>query len=80
MGSVTRHIEKGAYGDNKLKFDPPNRMWLYTTMRSIFDCKYYEHKLRINSDISGLEGISRFCEFVFSWMGNFYYDDIKFKV
>ena len=44
----------------KIKFEPPNKMWLFTTMRAILDCKYSEHKLLANSDPRGLLNIQRF--------------------
>ncbi|CDW87916.1 UNKNOWN [Stylonychia lemnae] len=46
----------------KIKFEPPFKMWLFTTMRAILDCKYSEHKLLANTDPRGLLNIQRFPE------------------
>lgn len=29
----------------KIKYEAPHKMWLFVTMRAIFDAKYAEHKL-----------------------------------
>lgn len=55
-------------------------MWLFVTMRAILDSKFAEHKLLAYSCPNGIQNISRFPDFVYSWMGNFYYDMKSFKV
>lgn len=43
-----------------VKFNPPHKLWLFATMRAIFDSKYAEHKYMIESNFRGHYCISRF--------------------
>ena len=43
----------------RIRFDPPHKMWLFVTMRGIFDCKYSEHKI-LGTDPRGLYNVQRF--------------------
>jgi hypothetical protein len=54
-----------------MEFLPPFMEWLFSTIRAIFDAKYYEHI--INEDFQN--DTSRFPDFVFSWMSTFCVDD-----
>ena len=53
---------------DKLMFCPPFPVWLQVVIRAIFDAKYNE--MLYNYD-QGCE-MTRFPEFVFSWLGTFY--------
>jgi len=53
-----------------MKYEPLFPTWLYVVIRAIFDSKINEVLLAYNK---GKE-ISRFPEFVFSWLGTFYID------
>lgn len=41
-----------AYYDT-VKFNPPYKLWLFTTMRAIFDSKFAEHKYMTESNCRG---------------------------
>ena len=66
--------------DRKLIYDPPFRMWLFCTIRAIFDSKSMEHLVAQNNDLRIFSSVSRFPEFVYSFLGNFEFDNKKFSV
>ena len=51
--------------NEKIPYNPPFAIWLYVAIRGIFDSKYNEVLLSFNK---GKE-ITRFPEFVYSWLG-----------
>lgn len=57
-------------GTEKIKYDPPFKMWLFVTMRAILDSKYNEHKVLQYSNPRGLEGVTKFSgnQFILTWM------------
>mmetsp|Transcript_43490 Transcript_43490/g.41953 ORF Transcript_43490/g.41953 Transcript_43490/m.41953 type:complete len:157 (+) Transcript_43490:1120-1590(+) len=65
---------------DKIQFTPPHRMWLFATMRAILDSKFAEHKAAMLIEANGLQNISRFPDFVYSWLGKFEYDIKNFRV
>lgn len=55
---------------DKVNYAPPFPVWLHVTIRAIFDSKFNEILLSYNKG----KRISRFPDFVFSWLGNFCID------
>ena len=53
-----------------VEYSPPFPMWLQVTIRAIFDAKYNEYLLSFNKG----KKLSRFPEFVYSWLGMFCID------
>lgn len=53
-----------------MQYTPPFVEWLFSTIRAIFDAKYYEFLMY--DDFPGAN--SRFPDFVYSWLGNFLID------
>ena len=54
-----------------VQFSPPYTEWLFITIRAIFDSKYNEHLLQIQSNSTPLT----FPEFVYDWLGCFTVDN-----
>lgn len=54
-----------------VQFSPPYKDWLFVTVRAIFDSKYNEHLLNLQSNTLPLT----FPEFVYDWLGHFTVDN-----
>ena len=56
--------------DSKVSYLPPFPVWLHVTIRAIFDSKMNEVLFSYNKG----KNITRFPEYVFSWLGTFHVD------